>query len=316
MRGQGVMADRDETKTKAAALRDDPALDIRKSWPVRSNPALAATRVIGLLGWMVTLLACSPIRAVRRIGFPRGIVEKWHRGSCKIVGINPSIHGTPVTDRPVLFVANHVSYLDISVLGATLDACFVAKSEVRSWPVFGYLAVLQRTVFVKRQARHAANQRNVLAERLQKGDSLILFPEGTSSDGNRALRFKSALFDAATVELDGRQVEVQPVSIAYTRFDGTPMGRTLRPFYAWYGDMDLAPHLWRALGMGTIGVDVVFHDPVRLNDFGSRKALARHCEEVVAEGLSAALSGRFAAQNKQQRWRYDGLDLAFGADSA
>ena len=161
-------------------------------------------------------------------------------------------------------------------------------------PIFGYLAVLQRTVFVKRQARHAADQRNVLAERLQNGDSLILFPEGTSSDGNRALRFKSALFDAANIELDHGHVEVQPISIAYTRFDGMPMGRMLRPYYAWYGDMEFGPHFWHWLGFGRIGVDLVFHAPVRLGDFASRKELAQHCQGAVARGLEQALAGRVA----------------------
>lgn len=295
---------------------EDQALDSQGAWPVRANPLLAISRTVGLLSWMVILLACSPIRAIRQTGFPRSIVERWHAGSCRVAGIRPSVHGTPVRDRPVLFVANHVSYFDISVLGATLDACFVAKSEVNGWPIFGYLARLQRTVFVERRARRAADQRDAIADRLRSGDSLILFPEGTSSDGNRALRFKSALFDAANVDLDSGQVEVQPVSIAYTRFDGMPMGRMLRPFYAWYGDMDLAPHLWRALGMGTIGVELVFHRPVRLNDFGSRKALAQHCEKVVADGLSDALYGRFAVANKQRHLKFDGFDVAVTADSA
>ena len=310
------MAQLSMTRMKEPASDKEPVLDVRHAWPVRSSPTLAATRVVGLLAWMVLLLACSPIRAIRQLGFPRGIVYKWHAGSCRIAGIQRAVHGKPVTDRPVLFVANHVSYLDISVLGATLDACFVAKSEVNGWPIFGYLARLQRTVFVQRKARQAAEQRTTLTERLRSGDSLILFPEGTSSDGSRALRFKSALFDAANAELDGGQVEVQPVSIAYSRFDGMPMGRVLRPFYAWYGDMDLAPHLWRALGMGTIGVDIVFHEPVRLSDFGSRKALAQHCEDAVSVGLSEALSGRYEVKAKPRRLRYEGFELAFGTDSA
>lgn len=291
------------------------AVDIM-AWPARASVTLAVTRIAALLGLMVILLAMAPVRAVRRQGFPRWIVERWHAGCCRIAGITPHIRGEKVTDRPVLFVANHVSYLDISILGATLDASFVAKSEVQGWPVFGYLAELQRTVFVARQGRHVDSQRQALKERLAAGDSLILFPEGTSSDGTRALRFKSALFDAASIELESGQVEVQPISIAYTRFDGMPMGRMLRPFYAWYGDMDLAPHLFRALGMGTIEVDVVFHPPVRLADFGSRKALARHCETVVSRGLSSALAGRHERPQRRHRLRLDAFDLPRAAETA
>lgn len=285
-------------------------------WAVRSNPIFAVLRIIGLVVLAFVLLACAPIRALQRRRMPASITRAWHKGSCRIVGLEPVIHGNPVTDRPVLFVSNHVSYLDIPVLGALLDACFIAKSEVKTWPVFGFLAQLQSTVFVERKARRTAEQSSIINERLEQGDSLILFPEGTSSDGNRALRFKSALFQAAEATIDGNQVEVQPVSIAYTRFDGMPMGRALRPLYAWYGDMELAPHLWRVLGLGEVQVDVVFHAPVRLSDFESRKELARHCEAVVARGLCDALTGRFTLVKKSRRIACSGLDVTYAPQAA
>ncbi len=304
-----------KTRHRTGSIQD-PILDTVHAWPAKSSPVLAISRIFALLSWMVILLACSPIKAILQKGFARPIVKRWHSGSCRIAGVSPTVHGAPVHDRPILFVANHVSYLDISVLGSLLNACFVAKQEVNSWPIFGYLARLQRTVFVERRAVRAADQREALRKRLAVGDSLILFPEGTSSDGNRALRFKSALFDAANIELDHGQIEVQPISIAYTRFDGMPMGRMLRPFYAWYGDMELAPHLWRALGMGTIGVDVIFHEPVKLEQFGSRKALAQHCEAVVSGGLSAALNGRIDRQARTRRLQCDGFDLPINSLAA
>ncbi len=111
--------------------------------------------------------------------------------------------------------------------------------------------------------------------------------------------FKSALFGVADHVTDhgtghgaAGAVTVQPVSIAYTRLDGMPLGRALRPFFAWYGSMSLAPHLWRMLGLGRLEVVVEFHPPTSLAACGSRKALARYCEERVAEGLANALSGR------------------------
>jgi len=137
-----------------------------------------------------------------------------------------------------------------------------------------------------------AGQRDALGERLREGDNLVLFPEGTSSDGSRVLPFKSSLLAVAEREINGQPLTVQPVSIAYTRLDGMPMGRYLRPFFAWYGDMDLAGHLWHAVGLGRVTVVVEFHDPVTLEQFGSRKALSDHCYEVVSRGVAAALAGR------------------------
>src|SRR6185437_1390398 len=127
--------------------------------------------------------------------------------------------------------SNHTGYLDISVLGSRLPASFIAKSEVARWPLFGWLAKLQRSVFVDRQVRSTAQQRDAIAERLAAKDALILFPEGTSNDGTFVLPFKSALFSVVFGKSE-TPVTVQPVSLAYTRLDGLPIGRALRPFFA------------------------------------------------------------------------------------
>jgi lyso-ornithine lipid O-acyltransferase len=192
----------------------------------------------------------------------------------------------------VLFVSNHVSYADITVLGSLIVGSFIAKTEVARWPLFGWLAKLQRTVFVDRRMRSTRLQRDAMTERLAAGDALILFPEGTSGDGNRVLPFKSALFSAAETMQEVVPIAVQPVSIAYTRLDGMPLGRLLRPFFAWYGTAELAPHLWNMLGLGTVEVVVEFHPPTFIADCGSRKALARYCHARIAGGMAAALSGR------------------------
>jgi 1-acyl-sn-glycerol-3-phosphate acyltransferase len=123
-----------------------------------------------------------------------------------------------------------------------------------------------------------------MRERLGQGDILVLFPEGTSSDGRAIKPFKSAFFGAA--ELPG--VIVQPLTLAYSGHRNLPMNGRLRPFYAWYGDMDLPPHLWQALAMGPIEVTVIFHSPLRISEEHSRKALARHAEREVRQGLLEA----------------------------
>jgi 1-acyl-sn-glycerol-3-phosphate acyltransferase len=217
---------------------------------------------------------------------------QWYHKRClRLLGLRTETHGTPSTTHPTLFVANHVSYLDIEILGALLPASFVAKSEVANWPFFGLLAKLQRTVFIARESRRAAEQRDEMQARLEDGDDLILFPEGTSGDGNRVLPFKSALFAVAERSVRGEPLTVQPVSLAYSKLDGLPMGRHLRPFFAWYGDMDLMPHMWEAVSLGTVTVEVTFHDPVTLPAIGSRKALSQHCWQRVSQGVSDAISG-------------------------
>ena len=225
------------------------------------------------------------------------VPQLWHRASCRLLGLDVRTYGVPTGTEPVLYVCNHASYLDVTVLGGLVDARFVAKAEVARWPIVGALSKLTGTIFIERKAQGARSQSDELRRILRSGTSLVLFPEGTSSDGNRVLPFKSTLFaaadgTAAIPAATGGEVKVQPVTIAYSRHKGLPMGRRLRPYFAWYGDMTLVGHLWNCLGIGGAGIDVVFHDPVRFSQFASRKALAQHCRAEIARGLSDALAGR------------------------
>ncbi len=210
----------------------------------------------------------------------------YHRLVCRILGIRLNVVGKPPEKGPVLIASNHVSWVDIMVLSAVAPLSFIAKREVNKWPFFGSLARLQRTVFVDRDRRHATGgARDEMQERLASGDILVLFPEGTSSDGRTVLPFKSAFFGAAAFE----GVLVQPVSLAYSGHRNLPMNNRLRPFYAWYGDMDLAPHLWEALKTGPIEVTVICHPPLSLSGEMTRKALASHAETLVRRGVAQAL---------------------------
>ena len=224
--------------------------------------------------------------------FARGLPIFFHRNWCRIFGIHVQRRGEISTDRPALFVANHISYLDIVILSSVLDATFVAKSEIAGWPILGLLARLQRTLFVERRRPRAANQRDAISERLRAGDRIILFPEGASNDGQRVLPFKSALFSVAERRDGDLPLTIQPVSLAYTRLDGIPLSRAFRPKFAWFGDMTLGPHMFEMLGMGKLTVEVIFHDPVSGHDFETRKALAEFCQRVVGRGLDSALGGR------------------------
>jgi 1-acyl-sn-glycerol-3-phosphate acyltransferase len=255
------------------------------------SPTLRLSRLAVYLAWTLMLMPVQAFGLALRRPWVNTFPRFYHRACCRLLGLRVRRIGRPATARPVLFAANHTSYLDITVLGSLLPASFIAKSEVAGWPLFGSLARLQRSVFIDRRARSTTQQRDSIAGRLAANEALILFPEGTSGDGNRVLPFKSALFSVADHAAAG-PVTVQPVSIAYTKLDGMPIGRHLRPLFAWYGAMALAPHLWTVIGLGTIEIVVEFHRPTTLADCGSRKVLARYCEERVAGGLASALSGR------------------------
>jgi 1-acyl-sn-glycerol-3-phosphate acyltransferase len=248
--------------------------------------------LIGYLGLTLPLMPLQAVAAARGWQLAEALPLFYHRHAAAILGFRLDIRGRPSGDRPTLFVTNHMSYADIEIFGSVLRGSFIAKNEVRGWPLFGTLAKLQRTVFVDRRVRSSADQRDSLTQRLQQGGNLILFPEGTTSDGQCVLPFKSALFAAAEVECQGRKVTVQPVGIAYTRLNGVPLGRDMRPFLAWYGDMTMFGHLWAMAGLGVVDVVVQFYPPVTIEKFGSRKKLAEHCRQVIAEGVAAANAGR------------------------
>jgi len=224
--------------------------------------------------------------------------NSYHRFMARLFGIRIKTIGKPLTGEGVLIVANHTSWLDIIVFSAVGRLSFVAKSEVATWPLFSTLAKLQETVFVERTRRQATGQaRDQIRERLLAGDTLVLFPEGTSNDGNAVLGFKSALMGAVEARVDDgkgglRAVRVQPVSTAYVGLHGMPMGRENRPLYAWYGDMELVPHLWEALKTGPIDVIVEFHQPIDADQLGGRKALAARAEAVIRRGQARALAGQ------------------------
>jgi 1-acyl-sn-glycerol-3-phosphate acyltransferase len=193
---------------------------------------------------------------------------------------------------PTLFVCNHVSYLDIEVLGGLIPGCFVAKAEVATWPFFSTLAKAQRTIFVERRSNKTSSSRDAMMQRLNTGDNLMLFPEGTSSDGTRVLPFRSALFAVAQLRRDDRPIAVQPVAISYTRLDGIPLGRYWRPLFAWFGDLDLVPHLWQMVCLGETQAVVTFFPPIDIDRLGDRKKLAEYCHRQVSSGVQAANSGR------------------------
>jgi 1-acyl-sn-glycerol-3-phosphate acyltransferase len=270
-----------------------------------SSPVVAVVRVVSYLVLTLFLLPFQLAANALRLPVARRLPMFYHQLCCRILGIRLEVFGRRSRRRPTLFVGNHSSYLDIAVYGALIPGSFVAKSEIADWPFFGWLARAQRSVFVDRRVRTAQLQASDLQRRLDAGDDMILFPEGTSNDGTRVLGFKSALFSVAELEAHGEPIPVQPVSVTYTRLDGMPIGRHLRPYFAWYGDMDLLSHARDFIALGHLTVTVTFHEPVTIAQFASRKALAQHCFDAVSRGHVDALAGRIQPQvGTPGRWSW------------
>lgn len=226
----------------------------------------------------------------------RYLPRYWHRIVCYWLGIRVHVVGGLERRRPLMLAANHSSWMDILVLSSVADVAFIAKSEVRDWPIFGLCARMQKSVFIKRdEKRNTGQQANEIAERMAGGEIMVLFPEGTTSDGNRLLEVKSSLFGAAAMALGNAPddvVHVQPVAIAYTRIYGTAMGRYYRPIAAWPGDIELLPHLKAMFAAGAIDVDVCFGETIDYRAGSNRKQVSATVAERIRAMLSARLRGR------------------------
>jgi 1-acyl-sn-glycerol-3-phosphate acyltransferase len=216
----------------------------------------------------------------------------FHSLLLKIFGIRLKLSGELVKDRPLLLVANHVSWLDIVVFGAVAPLSFVAKSEMSRWPIFGSLARLQRTVFVRREERRNSHiQANEIAERLTAREVMVLFPEGTTTDGNRLEAFKTSLFEAAKIALKQSPVEtavVQPAAIAYTHLHGLPMGRAKRPHVAWPGELELPESFIPLVKTGALDVTIRLGEPIILTQSCNRKIIARDAVDRIRTMLDSS----------------------------
>jgi 1-acyl-sn-glycerol-3-phosphate acyltransferase len=216
----------------------------------------------------------------------------------RLMGIQVRVIGTLASGmggRPVLLVSNHSSWVDVPVIGGVVDGCFVAKGDIARWPIVSTIARLGRTVFVSRQRGSTGRERDEMRQVLARGDNLILFPEGTSSDGSRVLPFRTSFFSIAEnrpgVAAGGLPL-IQPVSVVYDRLDGLPAGRASRPVFAWYGDMDIASHFWRLTQHIGLRATVLLHTPLDPAQFPDRKALSQEVWRIVADGASRLRQNR------------------------
>lgn len=247
-------------------------------------------RAYGLAIWrffliIIVFLTYTPLywvllRVHKPLGFRFGrfYLSTWR----KCIGHQLIIKGELSKVKPTLFVSNHSSYVDILILGTFIPARFVAKLEVAKWPIMGWLATNQGTIYIDRSRTAISEGTDKLTQFIEKGESLILFPEGTTSDGCRVLPFGSSFFDVAIK----KNVVVQPITITYAGWDRLPMPRFMRKICGWFSpDVDLVSHLWAIAQWGTVQVIVDLHPSLKASDFASRKDLSEASFRAVQEGL-------------------------------
>ena len=198
-----------------------------------------------------------------------------YRFRVRIAGIKVRTHG-PLPERGTLVISNHVSWLDIVLIGSVMPVTFVAKADIAQWPLFGVLAKVARTIFIERERRSdAMKQRNAMQRRLAEGERVVLFPEGSTSDGTIVQPFKSALLSAAETKIRGKAVRVQPMTLAFSEVSGIAMGRRMRVEYAWIGHLNLVPHMLKVLCGDPLTVDLIFYPSTDLETAGGRKESCR-----------------------------------------
>lgn len=253
-------------------------------------------RLAMLVGWTVL---CMPVQALFLTVPGRGKIvfaRQFWAVFTAILGVRVRLLGEmarPHYGRAVIFVSNHSSWVDIAVLGGRLEGCFVAKEDVARWPIIRIIARLGRTIFVSRQRASTARERDDMQARLAAGDGIILFPEGTTSDGARVLPFRTPFFAIAS---HNPAPIIQPVSIVYDRLGGLPLGRASRTAFSWFGDMEIASHYANFGQLRGMRVSVLLHTPLDPRDFPDRKMLAQEVWRIVADGAARLRQNRPATE--------------------
>lgn len=278
----------------AARLPDEP---MERPYLGEGRRVLRRIRVVRrLILILLWTLLCMPLQAICLLlpGRPKvAFARLYWAVFSRLLGLRVRLIGKIANGagRPMLFVSNHSSWVDIPVLGGVLDGCFVSKSDVAGWPVISTIARLGRTVFVSRQRGATIRERDEMRVRLTRGDNLVLFPEGTSSDGSRVLPFRSSFFAVADGRGPGAPL-IQPVSVVYDRLGGLPAGRASRPVFAWYGDMDIASHFWRLGQQSGLRVTILLHAPIDPARFPDRKSMSQAVWTIVAGGAATLRQNR------------------------
>ena len=250
-----------------------------------------------MLGFVIACLIAVPPQIIIML-FTKGpaaqiLPQLWMKLLCAVFGIRITVEGKPYRDGQLITMSNHLSYLDIIVIGSIIPDSFVSKADVAKWPVFGFLAGLRRTAYVIRGSSDPKIASEGVENRLREGDSLVIFPEGTSTDGREVIDFKTGVF-ARALDAEVEDLIIQPLTLHVTSSDKRPIQtQDDRDLYAWHRDMDddfeLQHHLWRFAKTRGADIKLIFHEPIRAHDYEDRKTLAKATHKPVSSGLQNSI---------------------------
>ena len=267
---------------------------VNANGPIQPDGLAGLRRILRLVAIVLMLVVLFPWAWIPFLmgihGPSRVLTQFFFARVSDIMGLRIHKIGAFSPAKPLLIISNHVSYLDIFAIGGLTRGAFTPKSEIAAWPVVGTLCRLIGCVFIDRRPRAVEEHRAELERRLAGGTRVILFPEGTTSDGSSTLPFRSAFFRMVEWqrERDGSLLPIQPIVLAYTHLDGIALTETTRPQVAWIGDADFAPHIWALMGHKNVDVTLTLL-PSFLPE-GDRKQLAAQCESQIGEVLASVAS--------------------------
>ena len=249
------------------------------------SPVFATIRLLLLTIWILCWIGLIAIAYfLKRWKLRDKGISYVCRGALAICGVRLKINGALSTARPLMLVSNHISYLDVPIIGSVVNCRFTPKREIETWPIQGFFCKIVGSIFVDRSPKKIQSSTLAIQDALAKGEVVSVFPEATTGDGRHLVPFKPAFFEIAA---SGSNITIQPLAIVYRKIRNLPINLSDWPSIAWYGDMTLLPHIWKLLSLGRIDVEVSFLPTISVQAGFSRKLLAQLAETQIAEEIEA-----------------------------
>lgn len=261
------------------------------------RPALKLFLIVTCIGLFFILV--WPLKKSGKIHAGDKLICICNRLLLKICGVRLLAKSKASGQKPMMIVCNHISYMDVPILGSLLPVRFTPKSEISGWPLISSLCSVTGCIFLTRRADKIEEAKNAIKEALAKEEVVCLYPEGTTGNGIETLPFKSSFFSMAEEGINGRELYVQPVAIIYRAIGRLPIDRTQWPQIAWYGDMEFVPHFWDFLKLNSLDVEIDFLPPVSISQFTDRKSLAEYCRQAIQKTIEAARKENLSPAQKR-----------------